>query len=92
MVISILFLIALIGGVYLGAGAIYAQYPQVANLSETITSAFHFIVGNMKNFSQVFPVYDLAAAFAVVILVELIVLTIKIANWFIRMKTGVSKG
>lgn len=91
IVIKIILTISIFAALYLGAGYIYAQNPAVQTFITSITSGINFIVGNMKAWNQIFPVFDLILAFTGVILIEGVIFTIKISKTFINFVGSIFK-
>lgn len=86
IILEILLFIALFSALFLGAGALYSNSPILQTQVGHIQAVFNFIVGNLNNIHQFFPVYDLLMAFGAVILIEIVVFIFKITNYFIKFK------
>jgi hypothetical protein len=88
IIIKILLFLALFSAFYFGGQALYSQSSSIQAAVGHISLIFNMITGNMKNLHEVFPVYDLALAFGVVIITEMIVVGIKISKFFIKFDSS----
>ena len=91
IILEILLFVTLFAGLYFGASALFATNTNLQTMVGHIGYIFHAIIGNMKNFKEFFPVYDLAIAFGAFLVVESIVFAFKLVNYFIKFKSNSTK-
>lgn len=86
VIFDILLFLGLVAALYFGGTALSQNANLVAAVGH-IRDVFHMVIGNMKNFSQVFPVWDLAVGFLVVIITESIIIALKVAKFFAKFRS-----